>query len=299
MGALALVTDADSLPIDYDMPLLLDACRAVGLTAEVCDWDDPSVDWGRFGTVLLRSPWTYVERLPEFLAWGERVAASTQLFNPMPVVRWSLDKLYLADLAAYGVPVVPSRIVGPGTDPLTAVREFRTAHPQAAEIVVKPTVGAYSKDVQRYGRHRDAEAAGHIARLLGRGDRVILQPYLESIDRDGETDMIYFDGVYSHAIRKSALLLPDGTVSAPTQDVRKARDADEGERAVAQAVFDAAASHLGLDRPLLYGRVDLVRADDGTPVVLEMELCEPSLSLPFAEGGALRFARALAGRLDR
>ncbi|WP_327070986.1 ATP-grasp domain-containing protein [Kitasatospora sp. NBC_01302] len=297
MGTLVMVTDAESLPLDFDMPLLLDACRATGLPVEVCAWDDPAVDWSRFDAVLLRSPWSYVERLPQFLAWCERVTELAPLFNPLPVVRWSLDKHYLADLAARGVPVVPSTFVEPGADPLAALGEFLAAHPGAGELVVKPTVGAYSKDVQRFTRALAAEAGQYIGRLLDKGCQVIVQPYLASIDRDGETDMIYFNGAYSHAIRKSALLLADGTVNAPTQDVRRAREADQDERAVALAALEAAAAHLGLAQPLLYGRVDLIRGDDGRPVVLELELCEPSLSLAFADGGALRFARALAERL--
>jgi O-ureido-D-serine cyclo-ligase len=297
MNTLALVTDTVSLPIDYDMPLLLDACRANGFATEVCAWEDPAIDWSHYNAVLLRSPWNCVEQLPEFLAWCEHVAAVTQLFNPLPVARWALDKHYLADLSAQGVPVVPSKFIEPSTPPLLALEQFLTTHSQTKEIVVKPTVGSYSRGVQRYTRLRKAEAAEHIAKLLGQGCHVILQPYLESIDRDGETDLIYFDGIYSHAIRKSALLMPDGTVNVPTLDFRKARVADEDERTVALAALTAAASHLGLEQPLLYGRVDLIRDNDGKPMVLELDICEPSLNLPFSEGSATRLVQALVNRL--
>lgn len=297
MHSIALVTDADSLSIDHDMPLLLEACQAVGLEAEVCSWRDPSADWSRFDAVLLRSPWSYVDRLAEFLAWCERVAAETQLFNPLSTAHWCLDKRYLADLDARGVPVVPSTFVEPSAAPLPALREFLSTHPRTQEFVVKPTVGASSKGVERYIRAREAEAAEHMSRLLGQGFHVLLQPYLTSIDRYGETDLVYFDGVYSHAIRKGALLMPDGTVNAPTFDFRKARAADEDEQALALAVLEAAVAQLRLEQPLLYARVDLIRGDDGKPLVLEMELCEPSLNLPLAEGSAMRLAKALAGRL--
>ncbi|MEV8586702.1 hypothetical protein [Streptomyces sp. NPDC051180] len=294
---LALVTDRSSLPIDYDMPLLLEACRAAGIAAETCSWDDPDVDWSRFDAVLLRSPWSYVDDLPRFLSWCTGVAEATRLLNPLRVVRWNLDKHYLADLTAAGVPVVPSAFVAPDADPLPALRYFLAAHPLAAEIVVKPTVGAYSRHVRRFPRTRETEAAGAIAELLGQGHHVILQPYLESVDRDGETDLIYFDGAYSHAIRKRALLGADGTVDVPAFDARSARHATEDERAVASAALAAAADLLDLSGPLLYGRVDLVRGADGAPVVLELELCEPSLSMPFSASSAERFASAIAARL--
>ncbi|WAC71205.1 hypothetical protein OU995_16575 [Roseateles sp. SL47] len=301
MKTLALVTSAGSLPIDVDMPLLLQACRSLGLHAEVCDWEDPDVPWGRFDAAVLRSPWNYVDALPAFMAWCDRVAPVTRLFNPPQVARWSLDKRYLSDLARLGVPVVPSCFVAP-QDNVDAVlhgflHDFLKSQPQAAEIVVKPTVGAYSRDVQRFHRDRLDLAAGYIRTLHARCHQVILQPYLSSIDRDGETNLAFFDGQYSHAIRKSAMLMADGTVHVPTQDLRQARDADADEQAVAGAALRAAALHLGLREPLLYARVDLVRNDEGQPMVLELEICEPSLNLPFAEGSALRFAQAMARRV--
>lgn len=297
LSSIALVTDRVSLPIDYDMPLLLDACSAYGLEPEVHDWLDLTVDWSRFDMVLLRSTWTYVDQVAEFLAWCDRVAASTYLCNPLTVVRWGVDKTYLADLAAYGVPIVPTEYVGLEGEPVGAVRSVFASHPDAGEIVVKPTVGAYSKDVQRFARSQESAAVEHTARLLRNNQQVILQPYIDSIDCDGETDLVYFDGEYSHAIRKSPMLMPDGTVKVPTLDSRQARVAAADERAVAEAALEAVRSHLGLKQALVYGRIDLIRSVDGMPMVLELELCEPSLNLPFSELAALRFARAVYGRL--
>ncbi|MFD8212285.1 RimK family alpha-L-glutamate ligase [Streptomyces sp. NPDC059697] len=297
MISLALVTDATSLPIDYDMPPLLDACKEVGFAPEVVFWDDPAVTWSRFDAVLMRSPWTWVDRLPEFMARCEEISAATHLLSPMPLVRWALDKRYLQDLAALGVPVAPTQVVAPGEQPSAAVRDFLAAHPEAGEFVIKPSNACYSRDVQRYARQKADDATQHVARLHQNGSHVILQPYIESVDREGEIDLTYFDGAYSHAIHKGAMLMPDGTVNVPTLEYRKARVADEDERAVAAAALEAAAASLGIEPPLLYGRVDLIRDRDGKPMVLEMELCEPSLNLSFSEGSALRFARALAERL--
>ena len=294
MSTLALATSATDLPNDDDMPLLLAACQTLGLAVEVCAWDDPAIDWSRYNYVVLRSTWNYTECRLAFLAWCERVAAVTHLVNPLSVVQWATDKHYLADLAMRGVPVVPSRFVEPGAMPLPELREFLATYPQTEEFVVKPTVGSYSKNVKRYTRIQESEATKHIAHLLRDGYSVILQPYLASVDHDGETDLIYFDRVYSHAIHKSALLMSDGTVNGPTAEFRAARVADEDERAVALAVLDATAAYLNLKRPLLYARVDLIRANAGKPQLLELDICEPSLSLSFAAGSAMRFAQLLA-----
>lgn len=300
MKPLALVTSAGSLPIDVDMPLLLAACQTVGLQAQVCDWEDPQVDWGRFEAAVLRSPWNYVDALPAFLAWCDRAAQRTRLFNPPRVSRWSLDKRYLGDLAAAGVPVVPTEFVAPQVGEaasLAVLDAFMARHPASGEVVIKPTVGAYSKDVRRFPRVAQAQAHHYLRSLQSRGAHVMLQPYLAAIDRDGETNLAFFDGHYSHAIRKGAMLMSDGTVHVPTQDLRQARQADAQEQAVARLALQAAARHLQLEQPLLYARVDLIRDGSGQPRVLELELCEPSLNLPFADGSALRFAQAIARRL--
>ena len=167
-------------------------------------------------------------------------------------------------------------------------------HPNAREFVVKPTIGAYSRNVKRFRRDRKDEASDYLRSLIDAGSSVILQPYFESIDALGETDLIYFNGTFSHAIRKGALLMPDGTVNVPTADFRKARDPDKVEKDVAEAALRAASVHLGHDAPLFYARIDLIRDPLGAPVVLEMEISEPSLSLPFCEGSARRFVKAIA-----
>lgn len=294
MDTVAFVTANSSLKDDFDMPELLAACRAGGLAAEVCAWDDRSIDWSRYQAVVLRSPWDYSERLAQFLAWGEQVTGVTKLFNPLSAVKWSLDKHYLLDLANFGVPVVPSEFVEPGAPAEPVLRAFLTEHTHVEDFVVKPAIGCYSKGVRRYRRGQAAEAAVYVASLLEDGSSAILQPYLSSIDRNGETNLIYFDGIYSHAIRKGALLTCDGTVHAPTYEFRQAREADDNERAAAESALEAARAHLHLQRPLLYARVDLIRDSCGKPCLLELEIAEPSLSLPLADGGATRFAHALS-----
>lgn len=297
MKSIALVTCAASLPIDYDMPPLLDALATLGMQTQVCDWEDPSIDWAAFDAVLLRSPWNYIDQLPTFLRWCERVESMTTLLNPAVVARFALDKHYLAALSSLGVPTVPTQFIESGMDPHEAIRALLAAHPESGDVVVKPTIGAYSKNVQRFAREQAHEAGDYAASLLANGSLVIVQPYLPLVDEVGETNLTYFDNAYSHAIRKSAMLLADGTVNVPTLDLRAAREADEAERAVAEAALRAAAQYMGLARPLLYGRVDLIRDKQGRPVVLELDICEPSLNLPFAPGSALRFAQVLARRL--
>jgi hypothetical protein len=298
MPRIAFVTAIASAALDDDMPLLLDACARLGLRAEVRAWDDFTVSWARYDAVVLRSPWDYHLRLPEFLRWCERVDRATRLLNPLPIVRWNTDKHYLSDLAAGGIPVVPTRFVEPDAEPLPALQTFLAEFPQTAEVVVKPTVSAGSCDTQRYRRDQEFAAANHIGRLLDAGRSAMLQPYLDAVDTSGETALLYFDGTFSHAIRKAALLRPGEAPADHTQlaDAIAAREPDADELRLAEAVI--AALRTRTDGPPLYARVDLIRDAEGQPRLLELELTEPSLFFDDVPGTADRFAIALARRIE-
>lgn len=298
MPRIAFITAIASAALDDDMPLLLDACDRLGLRAEVRAWDDGSVSWARYDAVVLRSPWDYHVRLPEFLRWCERVDRTTRLLNPLPVLRWNTDKHYLADLDAGGIPVVPTRFVEPDAEPLAALQAFLAEFPNAAEVVVKPTVSAGSRDTQRYRRDQSFAAANHIGRLLDAGRSAMLQPYLDAVDTSGETALLYFDGTFSHAIRKAALLRPGEAPTDHTQraDAITACQPESDELRLAEAVLDELRSRAG--GPLLYARVDLIRDAEGQPRLLELELTEPSLFFDYVPGTVDRFAMALARRIN-
>jgi O-ureido-D-serine cyclo-ligase len=160
----------------------------------------------------------------------------------------------------------------------------------ATDIVVKPAVSSGSRDSQRYGRRELAAATQHVERLLAAERSVVLQPYLDRVDADGETALIYFGGTFSHAIRKGPLLRrgegPTADLFAAEQIAPRIPSADElrtGARAVSAIPFDTP----------LYARVDLIRDADAAPRVLELELTEPSLFFAHAAGSVERFATLL------
>jgi O-ureido-D-serine cyclo-ligase len=298
---IALVTARDALALDEDMPPLVLALRELGARVDTPCWDDPTVDWGWYDKAVLRSTWDYVERIDEFLDWAERCAAQTRLFNTPAIVRWNTDKHYLIQLAHAGVPVVPTRFVESHADPAVDLDRFLAGGHGAfsvgscdefTEFVVKPAIGAGSRDTARYARTERARAVAHLGRLLAAGRSALLQPYLSRVDDHGETAVVYIGGNYSHAFRKGPLLrVGDSLVSglfAPEHITP--REPEPDERSVAEAAFRA----ITLDNPL-YARVDLIRGERGEPVVLELELTEPSLFFLYAPDAASRFADALLG----
>jgi glutathione synthase/RimK-type ligase-like ATP-grasp enzyme len=286
---IALVTARAARELDEDLAPLFAALSSAGTAVRVVEWDDANVDWSQFDFALLRSTWDYSMRLPEFLEWTERASAATRLVNPAPVVRWNTDKHYLAELVRADVRTVPSNFIEPGDSARQAMNAFLVQH-AASEFVVKPAVSSGSRDAQRYGRREIDGAILHIERLLDGERSVVVQPYLDRVDADGETALIYFDGRFSHAIRKGALLrrgegptralFATEHISARTPKLDELRTA---ERALGAIPFATP----------LYARVDLIRDADAAPCVLELELTEPSLFFAYAAGSVERFATLL------
>ena len=290
---IALVTAKAARDLDDDLPPLLDALHQRGYDVDTVDWDDAAVRWQDFDIALLRSTWDYSQRLPEFLAWAEHASAQTQLRNPLPVIRWNTDKHYLHDLEKAGVAIVPSAFIEPADDASRGIDAFLDRH-ACDEFVVKPAIGAGSRDAQRHARAQRDDAFAHARRLLDAQRSVLLQPYLDRVDEHGETALIFFDGRFSHAIRKGPLLRRnEGPTRAlfATEHI-SAREPTAAERALAEKVLTA----IPFPETLLYARVDVIQDADGNPLVLELELTEPSLFFGHAAGSAQRLADAI-GRL--
>jgi glutathione synthase/RimK-type ligase-like ATP-grasp enzyme len=292
---IALVSASAAAPLDEDLPPLLHALRAAGARAEVTVWDDARVPWGAFDAAVLRSAWDYAERLPQFLHWAEQVSSATCLLNPLSVVRWNTDKHYLRELARHEVPIVPSLFIESGEEIERPLERFLETHPDP-ELVVKPAVGAGSRDAQRHRRRAQTAIRAHIARLTASGRGALLQPYLTRVNEQGETALVYIEGRFSHAARKGPLLAlgaePTALLFAPEEITPRTPTPEElevGQRAL------AAVPH----PQLLYARVDLIRDAANAPCVLELELTEPSLFLRQHASAAHALAQAILRALDR
>ncbi|MER5427090.1 ATP-grasp domain-containing protein [Streptosporangium roseum] len=269
----AYVTFADPDGVDDEQEPTLAAWAGAGITGHVVRWDDPEVDWSAFDAVVVRSVWDYVDRRAEFLDWARRVDSVTRLLNPAAVLERNTDKTYLRDLKA---PAIPTYWVGPGE---------AVDLPVLDEYVVKPTVSAGARDTIRTGDRQEAEA--HAARLAAEGRTAMIQPYLDMVETEGETSLLYFGGRFSHAIRRNPMLAGNATAPGEGNGRGELRTPDPDQVALAEQV-------LAEFPDVLYARVDLVRLPDGSPVLIELELTEPYLFLRYAPDGADNLARALA-----
>lgn len=285
MPLVALATSDRARAIDADLPLLAGALRDRGSRVDVAAWTD-DLDWSGFDLVVIRSCWDYVPRRAEFLAWARRLPA---VANPADLLEWNTDKTYLRELAADGVPVIPTGWAPQPTQPLP--------ESPSGEWVVKPTVSAGSRDTARWSSRDEVDA--HVAELQRSGRTAMVQPYVASVDAEGETALLYLRGTFSHAVRKGPLLVA-GEGVRQSRNSRKdlsAVEAGQAQLDVAEAALASAASRVGLTAPPLYARVDVVRGPQGHPLLLELELTEPSLFIPQCLPAAGRFAAAVEERL--
>lgn len=288
---IALVSGAKAREFDTDLPYLSRALGDRGIITEVVDWDNASIDWSRYSMAIVRSPWDYHRRYPEFLTWLDAVSAVTTLQNPADIIRWNTNKEYLDELVDAKIGIVPTTFVRSAQDLVTITNEGMLER----DIVVKPTISAGSNNTERH-EESPVKAAAHLGFLLDAGFIAMVQPYQRFIDERGETGMVYFNGQLSHSFRKGAILATGENIKNglfTVEDIAP-RTASAQERELGKAVMTFVKKKWG-EYPL-YARVDVVRGSAGVPVVMELELAEPSFFLQVDHEAPSRFASAVLAR---
>lgn len=290
-----LVTCDEFPELDADESHLLGALKHRGVTVRIASWTGPRDPFIDGDLAVLRCPWDYSTNRDAFLAFVDDVAARGRLVNPAAVIHWNTDKRYLNTLARAGVTTVPTLYVAKGEPaPLKTLVE---GLPQTDHYVVKPTIGAGSRDTIKFAM-ADLEKTQAVVDALVKNEGIMVQPFLPGI-AEGEVSLVYVDGSYSHAVNK--IPRDDDFRSQPEFGSRVERhEPTEAERAVADTTLAAMHHALGpVASFLLYARIDLVRGLDGNPVLIELELTEPSLYLGWGDGVADRLADAIVDRARR
>ena len=265
---------------------LAEALRARGVEAVPAVWYDPGVAWGSFALVVIRNTWDYHEQREAFLAWIARAARLTTIVNPPKVIAWNTHKGYLRDLESRGIAVVPTAWCPQGEpadlDALLESREWPVA-------VVKPAVSAGAHDTMRVTKENRAAARELLARIVARCDAMI-QPYLAAVEGHGERSLLFAGEGFSHSIRKHALLAPGAVAPADQDKGIPSVEASPEEIAFAARVVAAAKSATG--ETFAYARVDIAPGPNG-PLLMELEVTEPSLFLRSDPAAPARFADVL------
>jgi glutathione synthase/RimK-type ligase-like ATP-grasp enzyme len=261
-----------------DHALIVEAGARHDLEFAIRYWDDETLSAQDFDAAIIRSCWDYTQRCDEFVACiAAHERASVRVLNPSHVIAWNARKTYLKALGQAAIDTIWTERADAG-----AVAAAFDAF-DAAEIVVKPQVGAGAMRTLRLKRNAWSEAdlrEGPIGPAM-------LQPYLCSIESEGERSLFWFGGEFSHAIRKA----PQSGGWLANQPGSTRFFADPAPPA---AMAAAEAARAAMPAGVFSVRIDLVQADGGDWRVIEIEAIEPYLFLLFAPEGAGVFASALA-----
>ncbi len=286
---IALVTSRNHADLYSDDHLLLEALRSRGHEVTVEVWDDDGVIWDAYDAAIIRSTWDYAystERRDEYVAWARHVEkVGCRLLNSADVVEENTHKRYMLELAGNDLPVVPTVLLGRGSDP--DLEAILLAH-EWDGFVVKPAVGASGRNTVM-GSRGDVGKLGVACELVAEmipNEDILVQPFMETIGPLGETSYMWIDGAFTHAVNKRAkpgeFRVQDdhgGTVERVDLEPSWLRVA---ESLVAPYADD-----------IVYARVDLVPDDEGRPLLMELELTEPEMFFRFDETSVARFADAV------
>ena len=282
---------ADLFELEHQLAAVVPACRARGLELELCVWDAPAtaqqVAAGRYAAVVVGTPWDYHGRAETFLSQVDRFATAAPVWNPPRVMRWNTHKSYLRDLERAGVRCVPTAWVD-RVDAETVAAAHRALG--AEHLVAKPIVGAGAERQVRLRRGAPLPPAAD-----GPPAAALLQPFVPSVQTEGELSLVFCGGRYSHALVKRPAA-GDYRVQSVYGGREVPYEPTPAERSTAERALAAVPGCVPAD--LLYARVDLVRATDGGLMLMELELIEPYLYPEQGPELGAHFARALAARLE-
>jgi glutathione synthase/RimK-type ligase-like ATP-grasp enzyme len=282
----ALVTCEAFAGLYEDDLLLVAALSDLGIASVPAVWSDPRIDWTSFDALIMRTPWDYFERAAEFRAWLDaRIAEPVLMCNSREILDWNFDKRYLQDLARAGVALVPTVCIAANEKAdIAALARARGWD----DIVVKPTIAGGGYRILRFRLEEIDRYAADIAETLeDRG--VLVQPFLPEIQSGGELSLLFFDGVFSHAVRKRP---KPGDYRVQFQFGGSNENTQVSEALVAQA--RVCVEHA--PAPTVYARVDGV-VRDGSFLLMELEIFEPLMFLARHPEAPARFARAIEKRL--
>ena len=282
MAFVALVTSEDYPNLYEDDLLLVRALDELGIGSRPAVWSDAGVDWLSFDALVIRTPWDYFIRLREFRAWLDaRIASGVRMCNSSDVLAWNFDKRYLQDLAVAGVSVIPTIVVSRGDRPDIVARARERGW---NDIVVKPTISGGGYRTHRFRRDDAGRYRDDIAKILEDRD-LLIQPFLPEIMSAGELSLLFFDGVFSHAVCKRP---KEGDYRVQFQYGGTTESAEVRDEWIA----DARSCLLAAPSLPSYARVDGVICD-GRFVLMELEVFEPLMFLAQHPEAPARFAKAI------
>ena len=272
-------TDPDP---DLDIPFAIKAAEQLEIDLVFANWNDKSIAWESFDAAVIRSAWDYVPVREEFLQFAKNIETKTKLFNSSKVMKWNTNKTYLSILENKGVPIIPTKFAINLDEALPAIR---WAFEKAPAVAIKPTVGAGARLAGKAST--EVEAIDYVKKILEAKRTVIIQPYILSVDDEGEKAIIVINGEISHAAKKVPALTKGGHGDAAGQ-----LEITTEMRDIVKNISNAVSEW----NDLLFARIDVVRMGEKL-VLMELELTEPWLFMQFRPEAGVDLFKALKHRI--
>jgi glutathione synthase/RimK-type ligase-like ATP-grasp enzyme len=254
-----------------------EALIAGGAEVEPVVWTQVG-DVSGYDLILPLIAWGYHLDYGRWLALLDRAGQERwPMINPPALLRWNSDKAYLAELIERGVPTVPTLAVESCSD--ADIEEARRRF-ESDWLVIKPPVSAGAVRTHRLGPNDDLPGDSmHRA--------MIIQPLIEEIARTGEFSLMLFDGEFSHAVVKRPAAGDFRVQEHLGGETLPCAAPPPGAVTLAQEALATAPAKA------TYARVDIVPDDEGTLMIMELELVEPSLFLNHAPDDGAAFTRSI------
>ncbi len=289
MKTIGFVTSAQDPDMTSDDRAAAAELKKLGIETVPVIWDQTAPEG--LDLLVLRSTWDYYGKASEFKSWLLRCRIQgVRLLNPPELALWNLNKEYLLELGGQGV-AIPKTLYLKAGQLADLAETLRANH--LNEAVIKPAVSMLGFDTWRTSLEAAPKHQSEFAKLLGQKD-VLVQEFLPGILSEGEISAIFFDGQFSHAVRK----IPkrgEFRIHEEHGGSRISHPLAPSEIASIRSILEKAQAKTG--SPLLYARVDCVR-DGNRWVLMEIELLDPALFMGYSPGAHERFARAIARRVS-
>lgn len=289
MPSLFIATCKEWPTLPANLQPLVQQLQQRGITVKVAPWQQAQ----EADVVWTSCVWDYSTQVADFLRWLEQLEQQgITTVNPISLMRWNMRKTYLQDLMQSGVEVIPTQYFQHLT--IEQLREWGERQ-QTSHFVLKPAIGQSGKGVSK-------GSLDALPDLTPYSQDVIVQPYISAIEQYGETSMVFFQGKFSHAVKRQP---PQGEWRAnsaygvqvfatqPSQVALQA--AQKVVDYVSMLAFEGDEVSLGHSKtPPAYARVDGIDAlDEGTFLLNECELIEPALYWHTSDKAADRFVQVL------
>ena len=180
----------DAFEHDVELEAFVPAFKAAGLDLVEADWEQVDPITAGFDLYFVRTTWNYKEKPQAFASFLRRAAQTAPVVNDPRTILWNMNKRYLGEIEARGLPVIPSAFVEGAGASIDDLRQRLGTR----DIVLKPLYGGGGFDMRRVTSDEDGRDAVP--------DTHFAQPFISGILDEGELSFVFVERDFSHALRK-------------------------------------------------------------------------------------------------